>query len=43
MGILKGAGFDGTVSIVLQNQTEGLADTEAVRLAAGHLLELLAD
>ncbi|MFP6644204.1 MAG: sugar phosphate isomerase/epimerase family protein [Candidatus Latescibacterota bacterium] len=43
VGILKGAGFDGTVSIVLQNQTEGLADTEAVRLAAGHLLELLAD
>ncbi len=43
VGILKGAGFDGTVSIVLQNQTEGLANTEAVRLAAGHLRELLAD
>ncbi len=41
--ILRGVGYNGNLSIVLQNQNEGLADTEAVRLAARHLRELLAD
>lgn len=41
--ILKGVDFNGSVSIVLQNQSPGLADTEAVRLAARHLRQVLAD
>ena len=41
--ILKAAQFNGNVCIVLQNQSDLCDDTEAVRLAARHLRELLAD
>ena len=41
--ILKAAQFNGNVCIVLQNQSDQCDDTEAVRLAARHLRELLAD
>ena len=40
--ILKTAGFNGNVSIVLQNQSDTCDDIESLRLATHHLRDLLA-
>ena len=41
--ILQTSGFDGNLSIVLQNQSETCGNIEALRLAVGHLRALLAN